>query len=136
MKKIIVLITVICFAFVLGSCSDVKDVEINYGNSECYSKKDMDLAINEIIKEFKSWDGCKLYSLEYAGDDYCKEELSYCNSLREDKNFTECIIFDSSFRSPINGGGAWQPNEIYDFWSWILAREDDGDWELLTWGFG
>ena len=54
--------------FLLCGCSsgaDVANVEIDYGQSAIYSKQDMDLAIDEIIQEFRTWDGCKLYSISY-----------------------------------------------------------------------
>lgn len=46
----------------------------------------------------------------------------------------KCISFDSSFRSPKNGGGAWNANEEYT-WSWWLARSEGGTWKLMTWGY-
>ena len=48
--------------------------------------------------------------------------------------FTQCIAFDSSFRSPENGGGAWEANEEYT-WSWWLARSEGGKWKLMTRGY-
>ena len=48
--------------------------------------------------------------------------------------FTQCIAFESSFRSPINGGGAWIANSEYN-WLWWLARSENGDWKLMTWGY-
>ena len=48
--------------------------------------------------------------------------------------FTQCIAFESSFRSPKKGGGAWEANEEYT-WSWWLARSEGGEWNLMTWGY-
>ena len=59
------------------------------------------------------------------------------NDLRTEDNkeaFTQCIAFKSSFRSPKNGGGAWEANEEYT-WSWWLARCEGGEWKLMTWGY-
>lgn len=108
---------------------------IDYGNSDLYSHQDMDEAVKLIKDEFYSWDGCKLYSISYTDDSLCQRELDYCNTLTDDGiTYDECIVFRTHFRSPIFGGGAWEPNCEYN-WSWYLARTTNGEWELLTWGF-
>ena len=48
--------------------------------------------------------------------------------------FTQCIVFESSFRSPEKGGGAWEAGKEYT-WSWYLARSEGGKWKLMTWGY-
>ena len=64
------------------------------------------------------------------------KNLDYVNDLApEGVVFSECIVFDTEFRSPIFGGGAWNPNRIYE-WSWYLGRTEGGNWQLLTWGVG
>ena len=99
-----------------------------------YSRQDMNEALKLVKDKSYSWNGCKLYSINYAGDEYCKRELDYCNTLApEGMTYTECIVFRMRFRSPIFGGGAWNVNSEYD-WSWYLARSEGGDWYLLTWG--
>ena len=106
---------------------------IDYGSSEIYSREDMNEAIALIKDQFYSWEGCKLYSIYYTDDSFCQREVDYVNTLTDDVVYTECIVFRTRFRSPIFGGGAWNPNFEYD-WSWYLARTEGGEWELLTWG--
>lgn len=106
---------------------------IDYGSSEIYSREDMNEAIDLIKDQFYSWKGCKLYSIYYTDDSFCQREVDYVNTLTDDVVYTECIVFRTRFRSPIFGGGAWNPNFEYD-WSWYLARTEGGEWELLTWG--
>ena len=61
--------------------------------------------------------------------------VDYGDSANDnDLAFTQCIMFDSSFRSPKEGGGAWEPDTEYT-WSWWLARSDGGEWKLMTWGY-
>lgn len=48
--------------------------------------------------------------------------------------FTQCIMFDSSFRSPKNGGGAREADFEYS-WSWWLDRSEGGKWKLMTLGY-
>ena len=46
----------------------------------------------------------------------------------------DCIVFDSVFRSPVAGGGAWEPNKLYR-WSWILAKKGNGAWIVINKGY-
>ena len=45
------------------------------------------------------------------------------------------IEFLTDFHSPVEGGGAWEPDTEYTDYQWWLAREADGGWELLSWGY-
>ena len=64
--------------------------------------------------------------------------IAWMNELKEANDnkevFTQCIAFDSSFHSPLHGGGAWRANEEYT-WTWWLARTDHGEWKLMTLGY-
>lgn len=134
-KAIIILCLVAFLVLALVWCGKEKEVAIDYGTSELFSQADMDEAIKEIKKTFNTFEGCKLYSLSYASDEKCEKELEYCNGLApEETTYDECIVFDSRFRSPITNAGAWEPNTIYT-WSWYLARTNNGNWELLTYGY-
>lgn len=54
-------------------------------------------------------------------------ELEEANDNKE--SFTQCISFDSSFRSPKNGGGAWNANEEYTHGhgGWRVAKAERGN---------
>ncbi len=141
MKKLLCAVLSLFLLVTLCSCNvsfkpgNVENAEIDYGISEKYSKDDIDSAIQVVFDEFRTWFGFELYSINYAGDEYCDEdELEYCNSLREGAEFVDCIIFYSSFRTAPNDEG-FEDNEVYSGWSWYLARETNGSWQLLTWGY-
>lgn len=142
MKKLtaIVLCFALMFSFVGCGKGKTKNVKIDYGTSSIYTKEEMDEAIEKIKEHFESMDGCELYSLSYSSDDVCidKENIEWINELkRADDNsqvFTQCIMFNSSFRSPLKGGGGWDANEECT-WSWWLARSEDGEWKLMAWGY-
>lgn len=112
-------------------------VDIDYNNCTAYSEKDIDLAARIVMDKVNSFEGefftdrAVLYSLKVSDTD-C---LEYCRSLNEDADYTESICFSSVMRSPVTGGGGWNANSIYE-WSWYLARTENGNWELLTWGYG
>ena len=112
------------------------EVVIDYGTSQLYTNEDMDEAIALIREEFDTWDGCELHSIRYVSDDSLTEDdLDWLNNLEEDKNYTQCIEFVSDFHSPEEQYGAWEPDMEYQDWQWWLARSEDGNWELITWGY-
>ena len=127
---------------VIGAYFCLKPVSVHYGSSEIYTKEDMKAAAEVIIDNFYDYNGSrfhgrKLFSLSYSGDERSGKELDYCNSFENyDGVFTECIVFDSFsvfYRLP--GGAGSYENDI-KFWSWTLARTDDGPWELVGYGYG
>ena len=142
MKKIITVTLCIVLVLLFAGCEkngDTSKVEIDYGASSVYSKEEIDSAIEIIKKQFASFEGCELHSLSYMPDEECNnaDNIEWMNDLRTEDNkeaFTQCIAFKSSFRSPKNGGGAWEANEEYT-WSWWLARCEGGEWKLMTWGY-
>lgn len=134
------MITVLCG---LSGCAKKPkaEVSIDYGNSTLYTKEDMAAAITEIRKEFDTWEGCELHSITYGSDAACSEEnIAWMNELEAANDaqeaFSQCILFKSDFHSPKNGGGAWNADQEYTDWQWWLARSENGQWKLMTWGYG
>ncbi len=115
--------------------ADISQMKIDYKSSELYTKEDMDAAIKVILDEFGTWDGCVLYDITYTDDQTCKDGIEYIDELGMDVKYDDCIVFTSSFHSPVEGGGAWEPDYDYEGWQWYLGRVKGGDWELLTWGY-
>lgn len=142
MKKIISMMLGFMLVISLIGCgkSGIANVKIDYGASTIYTEEDMNAAIEIIKKEFNTWQGCEMHSLSYISDEACNnaDNIAWMNDLEEANDakevFTQCIMFESSFRSPKKGGGAWNANEEYT-WSWWLARSEGGDWKLMTWGY-
>ena len=142
MKKLIYLVFCIVLTLSLIGCgnSSTANVKIDYGTSSIYTEEDMNAAIEIIKKQINSWEDCELHSLSYSSDNICNntDNIAWMNDLEEANDnkevFTQCIMLESSFRSPKNGGGAWVANEEYT-WSWWLARSEGGEWKLMTWGY-
>lgn len=142
-KKAIVVMSVVLVAVLVAAGVSVYiysrpvKVEIDYNNCTAYSKEDIDMAAEEVIKKVKTFEGelpfdrAVLYSLKVDSTD-C---LDYCRSLNVEADYTESLVFSSVMRSPVTGGGGWNSNSIYH-WNWYPARTDGGEWELLTWGYG
>ena len=117
MKRTIAAVLCAAMLLLLAGCGkgNTSNVKIDYGTSSVYSQKEMDAAIDVIKKQFRSFAGCELHSLSYMSDEECNDT-------------------NSSFRSPKDGGGAWEADQEYT-WSWWLARSEGGQWKLMTWGY-
>ncbi|MCR4673012.1 MAG: hypothetical protein K5637_07230 [Lachnospiraceae bacterium] len=118
------------------------DFPVEYGSSDIYSREDMDEAIQVILEEFEQWKGCELHSLRYASDECNNEEnIAWMNQLSEGKElgitFTQCIEFISDFHTPAEPDADSSFNSDYEYtdWTWYLAREDGGEWHLMTYGY-
>lgn len=123
-----------------GENDTLRDIEISYGTSSIYSMQDMDEAIDVIISEFSTWEGCELHSIAYSSDEFCNaSNIAWMNELEEngeaEEHFTQCIMFTSSFHTPKYNAGAWNPDEEYTGWEWWLARSESGQWKLMTGGY-
>ena len=129
MRRIFALLLAACLIFLCG-CS----VYVDYGSSELYSRADIDAAVLEVRMAFARMEGCRLISLQYAGDDTCRKNLEYAQGLAKDRDIRECLVFNSVFLSPVHGGGAWEPASRYT-WTWTLGRSPGGRWILLTYGY-
>ncbi len=113
------------------------DMDFDLEDSEVFTEEDFDDAVAKIQEEFDSWD-CSDLDLKYMGDECnSKENLAWMNSLEDDEEFTDCMGFDSSFHSPEDPDepSAWEADSDYEGWSWWLARNKDGEWKLVTWGY-
>ena len=128
MKKLLAVSLTIMILGTLGGCGkqDTQEppkVEIDYGNSELYTQEDMDAAIQVIEAEFATWEGCELHSLAYGGDAACSDEnIEWLNGLEmkeQTEPFTQCILFSSSFHSPVEQRDAWNADTEYEGLQWL-----------------
>ncbi len=125
----------------LGS-GDWKNVRIDYGASSLYTREEMDAALEQIRDEFsRNWRGFEMLAIGYAGDECNSEEnLAWLNGLGgENSAFTQVILFKSDWKAPDNGDlageKAVEPGAEQTNWEWWLAREEGGQWQLMSWGF-
>ena len=119
--------------FIRLDASEAADAAVQ--TTKAFTQADMDAAIALIDAEFNTWKGCVMNSLRYAGDiENNAENLKWLSDLKG-KKYTACMAFLSDFHSPVEGGGAWEPDQDYNDYQWWLAREDGGSWELVTWGY-
>lgn len=126
----------ITFEEYLGTASGAA-VEIDLGNSELYSKDNLDAAVLQIKCRFASLDGCELHSIRYAGDSAVTDEkLAEINKKNPDGKFTQIAGFLMDFHTPKNTGEAsLEPDREYTDYQWWLARTADGGWEIVDFGY-
>lgn len=117
----------------LCSCAgNVKKAETHAVPSEMYSQEDIDAAIEVIKRDFKSWNGCTLNEIYYAGDEYTKGFTDW--AARNDAS--EVIVLLSSFRAENpRSDSALNSRFTYDDWNWILVRENGGEWKHVDHGY-
>ena len=114
-----------------------ESVRVEYGESDLYTRAELEDAVSRIEAKFADFEGCELHSIRYVGDESCTEEnLKWMNELDPDGNYVEVAEFLSNFHSPAEQVGAWEADTEYTDWQWWLARSEGGAWEILTWGFG
>lgn len=118
---------------VLCSCGKTGAAYVDCGNSEIYSKIDIETAASVVKTRFLTLKGCTLHYLKYAGDEISEGSLDYCKDF--DKDFEKCIVFESSFQSPKNGGEVWNPDDEYT-WRWYVAKRPLGGWKVVSYGYG
>ncbi len=138
MKKSLFLTLCLVLTAVLGMSLAANAQEntgaiIDYGTSERYEQADLEAAVDVILAEFDTWEGCEMHLLSYAGDEESMDELESVNSMDRGA-FDETVIFDSAFRSPKEAYDAWEAN-MECTWSWTLARAEKGSWELVNFGW-
>ena len=108
---------------------------IDLGSSGLYTEEQMEDAVFEIKREFATWDGCELHSIRYAGDECNSEEnVQWMNDLAGEQKYEQCIEFLADFHSPVEDGGAWEPDKEYTDYQFWLGQTEDG-WDLLTFGY-
>lgn len=144
-KKLLLCLALLMLALPLGACGKKNKAPlypIDYGASALFTEEDLEGAVKKIQAEFRSWDGCEMHSLRYAGDEMCNEEsIAWLNKMAEardkDLKFTRCACFFSNFHSPVDESkaGAWNTDYEYTDWQWWLGRTAEGEWTLMDWGY-
>ena len=139
MKKI--LLTFFILLFSLTACSkqknppDMSQCIVDYGNSKIFTHEILDQGINTIKKEFSKFYDFTLYSIKYTDDTTSLRELNYYNPYY-DNRYVECMVFTSDYKAPPYDSDSFYANETITDWQWILVRENNGDWIILTSGYG
>ena len=134
MKKAFSMILSLSMVFALAGCmrpGKTAGAVIDYGESERFSQEDRKAAVELILDEIGGWEGVKkLHNVRYGGDDASSEEQGY-------GGYGEVMVFYSDFKTVRRSSkaGSFNTDEEYTDWNWILGKDTDGQWKLLTWGY-
>ena len=131
MKKFLAVFLAVVMILCLSGCGIPFTAKKIIDDSEIYSKRDIEKAMNRVYREFAFFEGCVLLELEYD-EEYSKERLA---DWAENYNADEAIVLLSKFYVAAENGSL-EPGETYSKWNWILVRNNGGFWELKTWGYG
>ncbi|HHW68570.1 MAG TPA: hypothetical protein GXX16_12910 [Epulopiscium sp.] len=134
MRKIMSLMISLVMFFSIPACGDnIKNINVIDVESKIYTEDDIHSAIQIILEEFnKSWNGCTLKEIYYAGDETCQDYQDWADRNGAD----EAIVLLSSFDVDSSGGnGSLNPNSTYEGWNWILVRSRGGQWRHVDHGY-
>lgn len=102
-------------------------------DSQIFSEKEINSAMFKVYKKFGlDFEGCVLLELEY-NEEYSKQRA---DDWAENYGADEAIVLLSKFYVATEGDGSLEPGETYKDWNWILVRNENGPWKLMTWGYG
>lgn len=135
MKRVVaILLALVCMVSLIAcGGGDVSEVGIKEYTSEIYTQREIDAAIDEIIRYFKrNFDGCTLREITYAGDEKTLAHADWA----ERNNADDVIVLISTFDVDGSGGdGSLNPNSTYTRWMWILVRDGIGGWKHVDHGY-
>ena len=120
-----------------GAALDIGEARFSLGESGVYTEQERAEAAGAALEYMlKNWRNCKLLKLSYGKDpsDY-DGELEYVRDLgsHHEKQYTQCIRFYTTEVWLCDNGV--KHNGERDDYMIHLAREEDGDWEVVAWGY-
>ena len=132
MKRIFAVLLVAICVFCFSGCGISFTAEKIVSESEIFTEKDIDKAMFAVYKKFAfDFEGCVLLELEYD-EDYSKPRA---DDWAENYGYDEGIVLLSEFYVYGENGSLAQ-GETYSKWNWVLVRDGNGPWKLMTWGYG
>ena len=133
MKKLCsILAVLVLLSALLTGCGNVREVELNIGPSDLYSRSELRQATDLILRQFRHFEGCTLLTLEYDEERSREVGKSWASQYQDD----EAIVLYSSFYVDESGvNPSLNPGQTYRNYQWVLTRSNDGNWKLQTWGY-
>ena len=122
MKKVLAILLAAVLVISLSGCGIPFTAKKIIDDSEIYSKRDIEKAMNRVYREFAFFEGCVLLELEYD-EEFSDNMLEYNTEVYK---ADEAIVLRSKFIDLRKGTLEW---------NWTLVRERGGEWELKTYGY-
>lgn len=131
MKKIMNIC--LCLGLLLGLSACQKNVHKEIISSSHYTKEEIYDAFNVVSLYFeKHFEDCTLTDIWYDEDTVSQYEKEWAKHY----NVDEAIVILSNFRTGSKASPTLNPNSEYFGFSWILIRNQTGEWEIKTMGYG
>lgn len=131
MKKAIAAILLFAALFSLAGCGSA--VSVGAFSSKYFNNDDYDEAVQQVMTCFKSFEGCTLEKIDYAGDAAVKAEAE-ARGLAPEQVMVLSSRFVTDKEDHHNG---LEPDHVYEDYLWILTRGSSGElWEHKDHGYG
>ena len=130
MNKFFQFFVILIIVLGLSGCGITFLARKNVGDSEIFSKEDIEDAMDIVCEEIKKSEGYVLLELKYE-EDFCKKQMKY---YTEQYSADEAIVLRSKFFVSKETEGALEKGEIAK-WSWILVKNRGEEWELKDAGY-
>ena len=131
MKRIAAFFVLLVVLFGLAGCGDA--VSVGGFSSKYMNNDDYAAAVQEVMTYFRSFEGCTMKKIGYAGDAAVKAEADARGLAPE-----EVIVLTTTFETDgENHNNGLKPNYTYKDYTWTLTRDTTaGLWEVTDHGYG
>jgi len=144
MQRITVFICLLIAVLTLSSCSSnpgmTKNAMVELGDSQKFTKEEVQAAAECILEKFKDFNGCDLKKLWYDEERskmqvevYMSHGKGSVNGIEEDNVI---VLYSDFYVYKTGGSGGFNPDSDYENWNWILIRNTKiGNWRADDWGY-
>ncbi|SDZ14631.1 DUF4829 domain-containing protein [Tindallia californiensis] len=140
MKRVIWCSYIILLSLILMSCSQADKDVVLVGESEQFSDKEINQAIECVKEKFKDFNGCELTDIWYdeeRSNSFIETYMNYGRGSINGVSPDNVMVLLSNFTvDESSSDGSLEPNSTYTDWMWILNRESNtSDWTVDDWGY-
>lgn len=146
MKQVSLCLFTAIMCITLLACKNDKntdDVEIDYGDSNKFSKTEIESAIDFVLIEFsKDYEGCEMLKIWYdekMSDESIQRDISSVGGNTIKSSGAEpinIIVLFSDFYASDSAGVGFEKDCTYTNWRWLLIRDSlDDEWEFGDSGY-
>lgn len=103
--------------------------------SALYQEDEIYDAMEFVIAQYTDKHDLTLYSVSYAGDEKSEKEKEYYLDRLKAMDGDQVIVLKTAFRVSRTAKGAWEPGAVYRNFEWILGRNVNGPWHVISSGY-
>ena len=131
MKKLSAALLLLALVLCLAGCGN--SVTIGAFSSKYFNGEDYDSAVQQVMTDFKEFEGCTLKEIGYAGDAAVKAEAEL-RGLAPEQIMVLTSTFVTDKEDHHNG---LEPDFTYEDYKWILTRSTSADpiWTAVDHGY-